>query len=207
MIWIGNQVDTAIARQHQIDIVGSQLSLLGEGKYGNTAVYYDHNGHNLGTYHKVHLFGAMDEDQYLTAGDSLTIVETAWGKVGLAICYDLRFPELFRAYGFAGVQAVILVAEWPRPRLAHWRTLLRARAIENQMFIIACNRVGTTRTTEFFGHSCILDPCGEVVIEAGEGAGLFTADIDLEQITAVRSRMPVFDDRRPEAYHPPNSMP
>lgn len=189
-----------IAKQHRIDIVGSLLSLMGEEKYGNTAIYYDRNGDNLGTYHKVHLFGAMDEDSYLTAGDSLTVVETGWGKVGLAICYDLRFPELFRAYALAGVQAVILVAEWPRPRLAHWRTLLRARAIENQMFIIACNRVGTTRSTEFFGHSCILDPCGEAIIEAGERAGLYTIDLDMDQLTAVRSSMPVFDDRRPGAY-------
>lgn len=189
-----------LAKQHRIDIVGSLLSLMGEEKYGNTAVYYDRNGDNLGTYHKIHLFGAMDEDSYLTAGDSLTVVETGWGKVGLAICYDLRFPEPFRAYALAGVQAVILVAEWPRPRLAHWRTLLRARAIENQMFIIACNRVGTTGRTEFFGHSCFLDPCGEPIIEAGTGAGLLTVDLDMDQFTAVRASMPVFDDRRPGAY-------
>ena len=190
----------ALARQHQIDIVGSQMSLLGEGAYGNTAVYYDRHGQNLGSYDKVHLFGLMEEDQYLAGGDSLTIVESSWGKVGLAICYDLRFPELFRSYALAGVDAVILVAEWPRPRLAHWRTLLRARAIENQMFVIACNRVGTTGSTEFFGHSCILDPAGETVFEAGEGAGLHTVDFDLDQLTAVRSSMPVFTDRRPDAY-------
>ena len=189
-----------LAQRHKIDIVGSQLSLLGEGRFGNTAVYYDQNGNNLGAYNKVHLFGPMQEIEYLSAGDSLTVVETAWGKAGLAICYDLRFPELFRAYALAGVQAVILVAQWPRPRLAHWRTLLRARAIENQMFIIACNRVGRTRSTEFFGHSRLLDPCGEVIIEAGEGAGLYTADLELEQLTAVRESMPVFADRRPDTY-------
>jgi predicted amidohydrolase len=190
-----------LARQHKIDIVGSQLSLLGDGQYGNTAVYFDHNGENLGSYSKVHLFGPMQEIEYLTAGDSLAIVETRWGKAGLAICYDLRFPELFRAYALAGVQAVILVAEWPRPRLAHWRTLLRARAIENQMFIIACNRVGQTGSTAFFGHSCLLDPCGEAIIEAGEGAGLYTAELDMEQLTAVRESMPVFADRRPDVYN------
>ena len=190
-----------LSRQHKIDIVGSQLSLITDGKIANTAVHYDRNGDNLGTYHKVHLFGLMDEDQYLTGGDSLTVVETGWAKVGLAICYDLRFPELFRAYALAGAQAVILVAEWPKPRLAHWRTLLRARAIENQMFVIACNTVGTTGSTDFFGHSCILDPYGETLFEAGEEAGLFTADFDLEQVKAVRSRIPFFADRRPDAYH------
>jgi omega-amidase len=191
-----------LAREHGIAIAGSQLSLIGDGGFGNTAVYFDHDGKNLGTYNKVHLFGPMQEIQYLTAGDSLTIVETGWGKAGLAICYDLRFPELFRAYALAGVQAIILVAEWPRPRLEHWRTLLRARAIENQMFIIACNRVGRTGKTEFFGHSCLIDPCGEIVLEAGEGAGLYTAEIDLDQVSEVRASMPVFTDRQPDVYHP-----
>jgi omega-amidase len=190
-----------LARQHKIAIAGSQLSQMGEGRYGNTAVYFDPNGENLGTYSKVHLFGPMQEIEYLSAGNSLTVVDTGWGKAGLAICYDLRFPELFRAYALAGVQALILVAEWPRPRLAHWRTLLRARAIENQMFIIACNRVGKTGSTAFFGHSCLLDPCGEVIIEAGDGAGLYTADLEMDQLTAVRESMPVFADRRPEVYN------
>jgi predicted amidohydrolase len=189
-----------LAREYAIDIVGSQLSLLGDGKFGNTAVYFDHTGDNLGTYHKIHLFGDMFEDKYLTGGSGLVIVQTSWGKVGLAICYDLRFPEPFRAYALAGVQAVILVAQWPWPRLAHWRTLLRARAIENQMFIIACNRVGQTRSADFFGHSTILDPCGEAILEAGEQVDLLTATIDLAQLPAIRSRMPVFDDRRPNAY-------
>lgn len=189
-----------LAKEHEIAVVGSQLSQMGDGEFGNTAVYFDRNGNNLGAYHKVHLFGGMAEDAYLSGGDSLTTVETAWGKVGLAICYDLRFPELFRAYALAGVEAVILVAQWPRPRVAHWRTLLRARAIENQMFIFACNRVGKTQTAEFFGHSCILDPCGEAILEAGEQADLFTATVDLSLLPDVRSRMPVFDDRRPDAY-------
>jgi omega-amidase len=190
-----------LAREYEIAIVGSQLSLMEEGRFGNTAVYFDPSGANLGIYNKVHLFGPMQEVQYLAAGDSLTVVETGWGKVGLAICYDLRFPELFRSYALAGVQAVILVAEWPRPRLEHWRTLLRARAIENQMFIIACNRVGRTRSTEFFGHSCLLDPCGEVILEAWEGAGLYTAELQLDQLAEVRAGMPVFADRRPNVYN------
>lgn len=190
----------SLARQHNIAIVGSLLSLLGDGRYGNTAVYFDRSGRNLGVYNKIHLFGAMEEDTYLAGGDSPVMVDTVWGKTGLAICYDLRFPELFRTYALGGAQAVILVAEWPRPRLAHWRTLLRARAIENQMFVFACNRTGTTGGTEFFGHSCILDPCGEAVIEAGEGSGLYTAEIDLAQVADVRASMPIFSDRRPNAY-------
>jgi predicted amidohydrolase len=190
----------ALAQTHKIAILGSCLSLLGEGQFGNTAVYFDANGRSLGEYSKLHLFRLMQEEQFLTAGAQPTLVETAWGKAGLTICYDLRFPELFRQYALAGAQLIFIPAEWPHPRLAHWQTLLRARAIENQMFVVACNRVGRSKETDFFGHSCILDPWGEIVLELGEGEMLGTAIIDIAQVDKVRAKIPVFDDRRPEIY-------
>ena len=190
----------ALAQEHQIAILGSCLSLLGEGEFGNTAVYFDKYGRSLGEYSKLHLFRLMQEEQFLTAGEKPTLVETEWGKAGLTICYDLRFPELFRQYALAGAQLVFVPAEWPHPRLAHWRTLLRARAIENQMFVVACNRVGRSKETNFFGHSCILDPWGEIVLELGEGEMLGTAVIDIAQVEQVRAKIPVFTDRRPEIY-------
>ncbi len=190
----------ALAQEHRIAIVGSCLSVLGAGQFGNTAVYTTPKGQNLATYSKTHLFRLMNEEQYLTAGDELSLVETDWGKMGLAICYDLRFPELFRAYALAGAAAVLLPAEWPNPRRAHWRTLLRARAIENQMYMIACNRVGQTGDTSFFGHSAIIDPWGEIVVEGGSQEMLLTAALDVELVTAVRARIPVFADRRPDIY-------
>lgn len=190
----------ALAKAQQIAILGSCLSLLGEGEFGNTAVYFDANGRSLGKYSKLHLFRLMQEEQFLTAGETPTLVDANWGKAGLSICYDLRFPELFRRYALAGAQVAFVPAEWPHPRLAHWRTLLRARAIENQMFVVACNRVGSSKGTDFFGHSCILDPWGEVVMELGEGEMLGTAAIDIAQVDAVRAKIPVFADRRPEIY-------
>ena len=190
----------ALAQKHQIAILGSCLSLLGEGQFGNTAVYFDKYGRSLGEYSKLHLFRLMQEEQFLTAGEKPTLVETEWGKAGLTICYDLRFPELFRQYALGGAQLVFVPAEWPHPRLAHWRTLLRARAIENQMFVVACNRVGRSKETDFFGHSCILDPWGEIVLELGEGEMLGTAVIDIAQVEQVRAKIPVFADRRPEIY-------
>lgn len=189
-----------LAQEHEIEILGSCLSLLGDGQFGNTAVYFDANGRSLGEYSKLHLFRLMQEEQYLTAGVKPTLLETAWGKVGLSICYDLRFPELFRHYALAGAQIVFLPAEWPHPRLAHWRTLLRARAIENQMYVVACNRVGSSNDTHFFGHSCILDPWGEAVVEAGEDAMLLTAVIDIAKVAEVRAKIPVFEDRRLDIY-------
>jgi len=190
----------SLANEHNICVLGSCLSLLGPGKFGNTAVFFDRDGKALGEYTKIHLFRLMDEHKYLSAGDHLTIVETSWGKAGLAICYDLRFPEVFRAYALAGVRIVFLPAEWPHPRLSHWRMLLRARAIENQMYVAACNRVGASKDTRFCGHSCIIDPWGEIVAEAGEDEELLTAESEMDRVDQVIARIPVFADRRPEIY-------
>jgi omega-amidase len=190
----------ALANSRGLYLLGSNLSLLAPGKYGNTAVLFGPGGENLAAYSKIHLFRLMDEDQYLTPGSETALVDLPWGKTGLAICYDLRFPELFRHYALAGATMLFLPAEWPHPRLAHWRTLLRARAIENQMFIVACNRVGDAGKTDFFGHSCIIDPWGEIVIEAGEGEMLVTAVIDADLVAQTRRKIPVFADRRPELY-------
>lgn len=189
-----------LSRQHNLHILGSCLSLLGENRFGNTAVWFDSQGQNLAVYSKIHLFRLMAEEQFLTAGEKLTTVATSWGKVGLAICYDLRFPEMFRAYALAGARLVFLPSEWPHPRLAHWQTLVRGRAIENQMFMIACNRVGNSKSTQFFGHSCIIDPWGETVIEGGESPQLLVATIDTSLVDTVRAKIPVFADRRPELY-------
>ena len=151
-------------------------------------------------YTKIHLFQLMEEHRYLAAGDQLAIVDTKWGRFGLAICYDLRFPELFRSYALSGVKAVLLVAEWPHPRLAHWQILLRARAIENQMYIIACNRAGVSKDAHFCGHSCVINPWGEIVAEAEEHEELLVTEIDMDKVDQVRAKIPVFADRKPEVY-------
>lgn len=193
--------ETAVlAQRHQLAIVGSCLADLGAGGVGNTAVYFDAAGIPQAVYSKIHLFRLMQEEQYLTPGREMAMVPTRWGQIGLAICYDLRFPELFRYYALQGAPLILLPAEWPQPRLAHWRTLLRARAIENQLFMAACNRVGTSAGQTFFGHSCIIDPWGETLLEMGEEEGLETAVLDLSMVTSVRAKIPVFADRRPDLY-------
>lgn len=189
-----------LARANNIAIVGSCLSLLAAGSFGNTAVLHAADGTLMADYSKVHLFRLMAEDQYLTAGEELAMTEVAGNRAGLAICYDLRFPEIFRHYALSGARMVLLPAEWPNPRLAHWRTLLRARAIENQIYMIACNRVGRSGETTFFGHSCIIDPWGNIVIEGGEAEMLLTATIEMSLVDDIRASIPVFADRRPELY-------
>ncbi|MCO5192039.1 MAG: carbon-nitrogen family hydrolase [Anaerolineae bacterium] len=189
-----------LARQHRLTIIGSSLSVLGPERYGNTATVATPDGTTAAVYSKLHLFRLMQEEQFLAAGDRAVSAEMPWGKLGLGICYDLRFPELFRRYALDGVQIVFLPSEWPHPRLMHWRTLLRARAIENQLFVVACNRIGHVGDTHFFGHSAVIDPWGETVLEAGDVAGLFSAEIDLDLVAAVRRKIPIFADRRPDVY-------
>lgn len=189
-----------LARQHQIHIVGSCLSGNEADGFRNTIAWVTPTGQRLADYSKIHLFRLMDEDQYLAAGEAATLVNAPWGETGLAICYDLRFPELFRRYALNGAKLIILPAEWPHPRLAHWQTLLRARAIENQLFLLACNRVGSSKGTAFFGHSCLIDPWGETIIEGGEQPMLLTTTMDLGVVDEVRRKIPVFADRRPELY-------
>jgi predicted amidohydrolase len=166
----------------------------------NTSILFDPQGQQAGLYRKIHLFGVMNEDEHLAPGQHLTTVETSWGQSGLAICYDLRFAEMFRTYALNGVNMVYLPAEWPHPRLAHWQTLLRARAIENQMFMVGVNRVGHDGTYSFFGHSAIIDPWGNAVVEGGETEVLLTATIETDLVAEVRQKIPVFKDRRPELY-------
>jgi predicted amidohydrolase len=127
--------------------------------------------------------------------------------MGLTICYDLRFPELFRRYALAGAKLIFVPAEWPHPRLMHWQTLLRARAIENQLFVVACNRVGVVGKTHFCGHSAVIDPWGETIVEGDESEMLLTAEIDLGLVDDVRQRIPIFADRRPEIYAAPLHQP
>lgn len=117
-------------------------------------------------------------------------------KVGLATCYDLRFPELFRKQVDEGAEIFVIPAAWPAARVAAWRTLLQARAIENQVFVIACNTAGTHATTEMGGNSAVISPTGEVLAEAGRGERVLTLDIDLAEVREARESFPVLSDRR-----------
>lgn len=189
-----------LAAKENIYVAGSNLSLLGEGKFGNTLTVFSPQGELLADYSKIHLFGLMDEHQYLTAGERPVLLDLPFGQAGLAVCYDLRFPELFRGYALAGADMVILPAEWPHPRLAHWQTLVRARAIENQMFMLACNRVGKDPGNEFFGHSMVVSPWGEILAEAGEGEELVTVTVNQAKVQEARRKIPILRDRRPDIY-------
>jgi len=190
---------SVLARENEIFLIGSILERDGDSFY-NTAPVFAPSGELVGLYRKIHLFAPMEEPRYLAPGSETPVFSFPWGKGAVAICYDLRFPELFRKYALAGAEVVFIPAQWPEARVEHWRVLLRSRAIENQFFIVACNRVGESQGEKFGGHSAIYDPWGEVIVEGGSQEVILTATIDTERVREVREKLPVLRDRRPELY-------
>jgi omega-amidase len=183
----------ALAQEHNLHLAGSLLEANGGRLFGPQGL--------AGSYRKMHRFRLMQEDRYLGAGNQpIHLTGLPWGKTALAICYDLRFPELFRGYAVIGAQLIVIPAQWPAPRIEHWRTLLRARAIENQCFVIGCNRVGADRDNVFGGASAVIGPWGELLVEGGDSPALLVAEVDLTEVEKARQRIPVLDDRRPECY-------
>ena len=173
--------------------LGSIVERDGTGRLSNTSVLVGPTGDILTTYRKVHLFGFGDgEPKLMTAGDGPVV----HGDLGLATCYDLRFPELFRRLLDGGAQVVLLVAAWPAKRVAHWRLLAQARAVENQSYVVACNTAGTHAGVPMGGHSMVVDPWGEVLAEAGDGEQVLVADLDLDLVRSTRATFPVLADRR-----------
>jgi len=191
----------ALARETGLYMAGSVLAPDAAGRPANTALLLSPQGETLATYRKIYLFEPMGEKRYLAPGDTAPCFDLPWGRTALSICYDLRFPELFRHLTAQGAVIVLLVAQWPNVRTEHWRLLLRARAIENQSFLIACNRVGQDPNgTAYAGHSAVLGPWGAVLAEGGTEAALLLADLDMEEVTRTRHKFPVLEDRREGLY-------
>ncbi|MEZ4485331.1 MAG: carbon-nitrogen family hydrolase [Syntrophotaleaceae bacterium] len=187
-----------LAAKLDMVVVGSLPEREGDNLY-NTAFVHD-RGQEIGRYRKLHLFSPMQEDRYLAAGNRTLVVPTSAGRIGLAICYDLRFPELFRRLALDGAEVVCVPAQWPAPRQMHWQTLLRARAIENQYFVVAANSCGRLGRLQFFGMSLIISPRGEFLAEGGDAAAEATALLNFADMAAYRKEIPAWHDRRPEIY-------
>jgi len=188
-----------LARQYNMIVAGSMPESQGKNIY-NTMYVADRNGTLAGSYRKVHLFSVTGEEKYFASGRSHAICRTSLGDLGLMICYDLRFPELCRTLVLKGATAVIISAQWPRVRIHRWDILAQARAVENQIYLIASNRCGKENNTIFGGHSIIVAPSGEVLAMAEEETCLQYAEIDPERIIEARKIMPSLKERMPEAY-------
>ncbi|NUV62006.1 carbon-nitrogen family hydrolase [Streptomyces sp. CAI-85] len=175
---------------------GSIVERDADGTLYNTALLFDRNGELRGRYRKIHRYGFdTGEATLMGGGEDVVTVPTDFGVVGLAICYDLRFPELFRALIDAGAELIVIPAAWPAARLTHWRLLTRTRALEEQVFLLACCAAGTHSGIHQAGHSVVVDPWGTVLAEAGPDQETLTADLDMSEVTRIRTELPVLHDR------------
>lgn len=181
----------------------------------NTAVLLGPGGELVTTYRKLHLFDVQvdsvntdSESSRCLPGDEVVLAHTPHGQVGLTICYDLRFPELFRSLALSGAQLVFVPANFTQATgEAHWLTLLRARAIENGLFIIAPAQCGPfPGGFSAFGHSAVIDPWGKVLLEANDQPGVHVVEIDLAEVDRVRRMIPSLAHRRPDVYGSPTAM-
>ncbi|MFE7767501.1 carbon-nitrogen family hydrolase [Streptomyces sp. NPDC057438] len=167
-----------------------------DGPLYNTSLVFSPSGDLAAAYRKIHRFGFdQGEAVLMGAGSELVTLRLAGTTVGLATCYDLRFPELFRGLVDAGAETFVLSAGWPERRRAHWTLLARARAVENQAYVLACGTAGTHAGVAQAGHSIVVDPWGEVLAEAGPGEEVLTVEFDPARVAATREQFPALKDR------------
>jgi deaminated glutathione amidase len=206
----------AVARELHLDLVAGSIAERREGreKLGNTCVHVAPDGEVRAVYRKIHMFDVevegvtYSESTTEDPGDDIVVSELAGGvPIGLSVCYDLRFPELFRILALRGALVFALPSAFTKPTgAAHWETLVRARAIENQAFVVAADQTGRhTADKESYGGSMIVDAWGEVLAEARDGECFVAADLDLERQREVRRRLPSLANRMPGAYRWPES--
>jgi predicted amidohydrolase len=199
-----------VARRHGAWIlVGSTAEVSRDpARPFNTSALIAPDGSVAAVYRKVHLFdvdvvaGPVDtESARVTAGDRLVTADVDGAIVGLSICYDLRFPELYRALALAGAQVLTVPSAFTaRTGRDHWEVLLRARAIENAAYVLAPSQIGGPAGQEAYGHSVVIDPWGTVVAQAPDVVGIVRAELDLERVASIRRQIPVLLNGRPEAY-------
>lgn len=189
----------SFAREHNVNIVAGSTADVVENKLYNRAHIISRQGEPVGDYSKIHLFSLNEEQKHFSPGKKMGLFELDNIPCGIMICYDLRFPELSRSLTLEGSEIVFVCAQWPRSRIHAWRTLVSARAAENQIYVVAVNRAGTEGGNNF-GGSMAAAPGGEIIAEAGEEEMLLTVDIIPDKIKEARKEIHYLRDRRPEIY-------
>lgn len=192
---------TDIACERNVWIVGgSFVERSPTGDLHNCAAVVSATGAIVATYRKTHLFGVGSrEKELVSAGDTPVCLDLPWGRLGLSLCYDLRFPELYRELVNDGAEIVAVPAAWPRSRVEHWEILLRARAIENQVFVLGCCASGTDSGVALAGATMTVSPWGEVLARASDHEQLLYSDLDLDVLRELRESFPVLHDRTDSA--------
>jgi omega-amidase len=187
------------AGRHGMVLVGSLPEAVGDAIY-NTAYVVDANGEVAGSYRKMHLFSLHGEDRHFGRGMQPLVCSTQVGRIGAMICYDLRFPELARRLALDGAELLCVPALWPTGRIEHWSILLRARAIENQLFVIGCNGSGKEGRLTMGGKSALISPIGHTVAEAGGMEERLIVSLNLHEMGDFRKLIPCVTDRFPAGY-------
>ncbi|MBW1780881.1 MAG: carbon-nitrogen family hydrolase [Deltaproteobacteria bacterium] len=189
-----------LAKTLDMAIVGGFVLERKGGRPQNVALAVDRKGEDLALYAKTHQIGLLDEDQHYDPGDRSVSFQLGDMEVACVICYDLRFPELFRSLADT-CGLILVIASWPSVRQRHWDILLPARAVENQLYVVGVNRVGDGGGHFFTGGSAIIDPAGEVVARGGDRETLMVGDIEPKRVQEVRSAMPFLKDRKPHLFY------
>jgi len=165
-----------------------------EGKFYNSLIHVNTYGKLENVYRKIHPFSFSSEDKNYTRGTETIVTKIEGWNAGLSICYDLRFPELYRQYGKKKVELIVVIASWPAVRIEHWKALLKARAIENQCYVAGVNRVGNDIKLRYNGFSSIYDPMGSEVITSEDNETILSADISIDNVKDLRAKLPFLDD-------------
>ncbi len=186
----------AAAADNHVNLLGGSLVERRDDGLYNTSVLFDRQGELVASYRKIHLFPyGSKEHELLTRGDEVVVADLEGVQLGLSTCYDLRFPELYRAMVDRGAEAFLVVAGWPVPRLDAWRTLGRSRAIENQAAVVACNTSGRQGGSMYAGASYAYDAWGTPKGELDDRPGVLRAELDVDAVRAARADFPALDGR------------
>ncbi len=195
------------AREHRVNLIGGSIAIEAGERVGNVEIVYDRDGNRIGSYTKIHLFDvdvgghSYRESDGTEPGSDPVVVDIEGVRYGLTVCYDLRFPELYRLLTLGGGATVLTVPSnfTLHTGMAHWEVLLRARAIENQAYVLATGQHGFPggRNKPSYGHSMIIDPWGTVLAQSPDGDGVITADLDFERLAQIRASLPALDHLHP----------
>ena len=192
---------TELAQQYNVNILGGSFIEQIDDKLYNTCPIINRNGEIIATYQKNHLFSYYDdcENKYITAGQNPVIVNIEGVKIGVSICYDIRFPEIYRAYRKSNADILVNMAAWPLSRKIHWDSLTTARAVENQTYMIALTQTGTLPTgAKNLGHSIIYNYSGEILDEINTKEGCIQAELNLNEMYDFRNKCTVLKDILPK---------
>ena len=187
------------AINHNCIIIGGSFIRKINNEYKNSCPIINRKGELSTIYDKMHLFShtGSEENKYVTTGEELKLIDIGITKIGISVCYDIRFPEIYRAYSKAGAEVLINVAAWSNKKLEHWEIMHKARAIENQCFMIAADQTGKITEDEYnLGHSMVINPWGEVINSLKQEEDCLYTEIEIDEVKKLRKSFPLISDRR-----------